>query len=518
MKSTQQRILFLIILFSVFAVGKTAWDRFSVPCYRCNVVVVAIDDLRADALPCFGYRLDTASNLCQYAAKNIVFSAAYANAPSTKPSEMSLFTSLYPPSHGLVSSASGKLNPRIVTLPQAFQNAGYETTFVGEDTPALAPEAGFGRGFDTVHITDNILNSTTSAIWKDAFDGIKTANDKHKPAFVYLHAAHVHDYANNLFKFTEPGSFYLDPTYQFTDYPSQQEFTQLKWDAMMDFINNTINTSWNAEVVAQYKTWLRLAENAQTVDEAKSVYLSLPANMQRPIYHLFAATYVNLYQFDSLVSLARHNYDQSIWAFDNKFTPLLERLRQNGLTDNTVVVILGDYGELLGEHNVVGHALAGFYEKELHVPMIWHVPNAGHRTVSSLAQLIDVYPTLVNLVGIPKPDTLAGINLRGQMFGDPRAPKNTYTIGYLIPHDISYATQIPFTSNQYSIQTDAWRLVEVHNPGGTYQTLYDRKTDPGELHNMIVKAPDVAQTLSSLLHTTLDRQIIYPPILPAISP
>ncbi|MEM1207505.1 MAG: sulfatase, partial [Acidobacteriota bacterium] len=112
-----------------------------------GVIVVSVDTLRADHLGAYGYDRDTSPQLDALAQESVVFEHAYAQAPSTLVSHMSIFTSLFPAQHGVVSHGQTKLAESIPTFPQRFHDAGFRT---GGHTEGgyVAGGYGFDRGFD----------------------------------------------------------------------------------------------------------------------------------------------------------------------------------------------------------------------------------------------------------------------------------------------------------------------------------------------------------------------------------
>jgi len=128
---------------------------------RPNIVVIVIDTLRADHLPMYGYPHATAPFLSELARDGIVFERAYSTSSWTAPATASLFTSLYPIQHGVVTGMlaarrARQTDPTItlnaipdeaVTLPEIMQRAGYRTFGVADNLNICAAE-GFDQGFD----------------------------------------------------------------------------------------------------------------------------------------------------------------------------------------------------------------------------------------------------------------------------------------------------------------------------------------------------------------------------------
>lgn len=204
-------IIFLCVLFllSIKSIQKMTYNAVNSPiCKGCNIVLIVIDPLRADELPCYGYLKNTAPNICEFAQNNTLYKNTFSQSSWTLPSIMSLFSSQYPSNHNVFIPNVDVLPATMTTLPMALQNAGYKTTFIGpvnEGSRHVPLDKGISRGFDRIApytslndaaaILDNELQSATS----------------NKPAFIFIHSF---DLRNDSVK-TAPTLFPLDPQYTY---------------------------------------------------------------------------------------------------------------------------------------------------------------------------------------------------------------------------------------------------------------------------------------------------------------
>ena len=102
---------------------------------RPNLLLISIDTLRADHLGCYGYARPTSPSLDALAAQGVLFEHAYAPAPWTLPSHVSLLTALYPAEHGVVTMGLA-IDPRQELLPEALARLGYRSAAVVSRSPA----------------------------------------------------------------------------------------------------------------------------------------------------------------------------------------------------------------------------------------------------------------------------------------------------------------------------------------------------------------------------------------------
>jgi arylsulfatase A-like enzyme len=104
------------------------------------------------------------------------------------------------------------------------------------------------------------------------------------------------------------------------------------------------------------------------------------------------------------------NYDGQILAMDAALGELIAALKARGRYENTLVIVTADHGELLGEHEIVGHGGRMMYEGLLHIPMVVKFPGSDRPRGESAdrVQLVDVMPTVLGMLGVPLPDGVQG--------------------------------------------------------------------------------------------------------------
>lgn len=182
-------------------------------------------------------------------------------------------------------------------------------------------------------------------------------------------------------------------------------------------------------------------------------------------------------------------YDGEIAYLDSELGDFLEYLERSGLRENTLIVIFGDHGESLGEHGIEGHS-AFVYETMTWVPLLMSCPGmlpAG-KVVDDQAGLIDVLPTILDILGIDPPRSVQGVSLLPRILGRERAPAPpAYIESYHLNDLFGWSPLL-------GVETERWKYIRAPRP-----ELYDLRTDPGELDNLFVERPDVAAELDSVL-------------------
>jgi arylsulfatase A-like enzyme len=178
-------------------------------------------------------------------------------------------------------------------------------------------------------------------------------------------------------------------------------------------------------------------------------------------------------------------YDYEIAFTDLWVAKLLAALDQLGLAKTTAVVVMADHGEAWGEHKVYFHG-QDLFDEQLRVPLVIAIPGRAPRVFDDDVALVDVAPTLLDLVGVPIPAAMRGHSLLPRIDGGPRTPETIFA-------ELMPATAWP---HHAAMMIDGDRKL-LHRISDRRWELYDLARDPGEQKNL---AEDGAsrQTLDSL--------------------
>ena len=170
---------------------------------------------------------------------------------------------------------------------------------------------------------------------------------------------------------------------------------------------------------------------------------------------------------------------------------LIDALDQSAYRDNTIVVLWGDHGWHLGDHGM--WSKHSNYEQAAHIPLVVAAPGmkAGTRS-AALVENVDIYPTLCELAGLPKPSGLDGASFAAVLRNPAASTKES--IIHVFPRGERLGR---------AIRTARHRLVEWKKPGAPADTaeleLYDYEADPGETKNLAAEQPEVVAKLRALL-------------------
>ncbi|MCZ6691484.1 MAG: sulfatase [Planctomycetota bacterium] len=387
-----------------------------------NVILISIDSLRADHLGCYGYGPKTSPNIDRMAREGAVFEWTISSSSWTLPSHMAMFTALPDLLHG-VDRNGVKLALDHPMLAQTLREAGY--TSVGfYSGPYLHPAFGFDRGFD------EYINCASNPGPADA----PTDEVLNPPA--ELHPVAWADVTNP--------SIYEKVTGWIGEKPQQPFFLFIHyWDVHYDYdppepYDKMFDPDYQGEIdVSRYPN-------------NKAIHGRMDP---RDLRHV--------------VSL----YDGEIRSTDEWIGRLVEFLGKKGVLDNTLLVITADHGEEFFEHWQKAHR-NNLHDESIRVPLILRLPGkipAGFRT-SAQARGIDLYPTILEIVGVERPAGLVGRSLV-PLLGKHR-------------DEIPPVAAFSELSNQErgplfrSLRTSSWKVIQdVVREKWEY---YDLKADPGE--------------------------------------
>ena len=443
-------------------------------CDKCNVILISLDTLSALHLPCYGYGRNTAPNLCAFAEKNLLFLNSYSQSPTTLNSHMSIFTSLYPSTHNMVNVLKDdRLNEKYITLTQMLRDNGYETIYHGSLTDIHLPlNRGLERGF---HIIEGDSDIGT---WPSAYNKFLSSVRKNKPTFLFLHTYAVH--APYL---TGHGNHAFAKSNEYPNIPlTPDEY----------YSKNTPDYKFLADLVLQHKFILdkdveksrqiaiRLKNENDPV-KATAIFNSLTPAIKIVALSTWQTSRIDLTDKNQIEYL-RSLYDEKILSLDRSLSELFNLLKDPKIAKNTIVLITSDHGEEFMEHEYLYHGY-NLYETSIRVPLIVSIPGTKAKRIDEMVQGIDIYPTVLSLIGIHPQSYLEGIDITGIITGKKNATKNTVLRS-------EYINGIGLQMGDYRYYYDK----NSNNP-----SLYNTKNDSFEQNNIIFKNPEVAKRFERYL-------------------
>jgi arylsulfatase A-like enzyme/4-amino-4-deoxy-L-arabinose transferase-like glycosyltransferase len=400
----------------------------AVPQKPANIILISIDTLRADHLSSYGYFRKTSPNLDRFAAEGVRFEKVISQAPKTAPSHMTMLTSLYPEVHQVHSdydTVFDRLDPKWEYLPGILKKYGYRTAAFTGGVP-VTEKGGFDAYFDIWE--EGYLAKLKLGKLPKIVDWLKQAQGQ--PSFLFLHTFQVHD------PYCPPAPYnkLYDPDYK-------------------GWIIDDLDTLW----LKAGRDWGKI-HNLYWGGEDKGVHggqLNLKLITPRDTWHLNAL------------------YDGAINYTDMVLGKFLEDIKTAGILDNTLVIITSDHGEEFMEHGSFLHRT--LYRETLEVPLIMRWPGRlpKGRVVRGQVRLIDLMPTMLDLVGIPIPTQTQGVSLTGLLAHQTPIYLTAYSE---YPWEDKYVMKELFM--QFSVADQNWKLYTMG--GRSKEDFFFIKTDPYE--------------------------------------
>lgn len=194
----------------------------------------------------------------------------------------------------------------------------------------------------------------------------------------------------------------------------------------------------------------------------------------------------------------RELYAAELRYLDQEVGRLLAALAQRDALANTLVVIVADHGEGLGDHGWDYHRV--LYQEQMRVPLLVHLPGANRSApIDAVVSTIDIVPTILDVVGLPGADRLEGRSLRGLLQGEPEPPRDAFADqinGY--DENARMVEQRPLDDFLYAVVRWPWKLIYRPNHPEASE-LFDLAVDPDEQHNLFDSQPQPRRALLSAL-------------------
>jgi arylsulfatase A-like enzyme/Flp pilus assembly protein TadD len=231
-------------------------------------------------------------------------------------------------------------------------------------------------------------------------------------------------------------------------------------------------------------------------DQVCNDALALLRNVARQRFFLWVHFFDPHYPYDSPRVADRESpaaYEDEIAFMDAQIGRVLEELRKLGIETNTLVVLAGDHGEGLDDHDEYEHGYF-LYQTTVHVPLIMRCPGRvpTRREVTGLVRLVDVAPTILDMSGLPLGGEMQGVSLRPLLTGQ---AQDLQLSAYTEAFEVYTLLRL---SRLRALTAGRWKYVLSAQP-----RLYDVEADPGELHDRWAEQPELAARLREQLRTLL---------------
>lgn len=462
---------------------------------RTNIVLICVDQMRADAMSGAGNPVVHTPYLDQLASEGTTFDHAYTSTPTCVPARVGLFTGLAPASHGRLGYREGvpfsKAHP--VTMQGVLREAGYQTQAIGK--MHVYPERD-RCGFDDVRLHDgflhyarrnggrNLSRSDDYYTWLQRQPGMAQAEDTDHGAGCNSVVARPWDKPEAYHPTTWVVSEAIDWLYRRD--PTSPFFLYLSFHrphAPFDPPQWALDRYSDADIPdAPVGDWVADFDAHRRDGQVESQFGEQRADVRR---NVLAGYYGLISQIDFQINRFR----EALGDFD--------------LLSNTAFVFVSDHGDMMGDHHFYRKTVG--YEGSARVPFLVAHPDRGTVAphVDEVVELRDVMPTVLDIAGVEPPEHLDGRSVLPLMRGE-QAQWRDYVHGEHFYTGLGHAESMQWV-------TDGHRKFIWFSGSGAEQ-FFDLDEDPAECHNLIddeTRADELALWRSRLIDSLEGREEGY---------
>ncbi len=456
---------------------------------RPNVLIVVWDTVRADRMSLYGYERATTPKLEAWAKDAVVFEHATAPGMWTLPSHASMFTGLRQTEHGAKASWRW-LDHRFDTLAELLGADGYDT-FAFSSNLIASPMTNLTQGFATLHTTysregakkGRYIRAAKQATGSKLIPG--DASTEISPGFA---GSQDDKWGKAVFKDAAPVLHrglveWLD-----------ERGSEGPWFAYLNMMEahtpRIPSMSARKRILSEEQVRLGLMTDASLFAENEYIVGKRDYSPE---------------QLDAIGGV----YDAALVDLDDATADLFADLAQRGVLDDTLVIVVADHGEALGEHRRFEHRWS-MYEQLLHVPLVVRFPKgtdakvAAPRRVAERVSTADVFATVLDAAGTQPKTPVATSTSLGS-----RLASGSFDLRVFAQMLDPYATQLgsmrkaypdldiaPWTRTYCAVYEGAKKLIVASD--GAHE-LYDVHADPAELTNLYQAEVQVAEGMAQAL-------------------
>jgi arylsulfatase A-like enzyme len=425
-----------------------------------DVILVSMDTTRADHLSTYGYTRETSPQLTALARDALNFMQGRSPAQWTVPGHASMLTGMFPSRHGAHYAGGFRAGPEIygrrrvfplapekVSLAELLRDRGYRTGAFVANFANLYRGFGMAQGFEHYDDAPGVMPRPIPHVirFMQAFD----------PRFYKRSFRSTDDINADALAWVDSGD------------PKRPYFL---------FLNYLEAHHWMMPE-APYDRWCRELPDADRLARKGLFTHAMPSRLTPEERAYVAAT-----------------YDGQIAVMDAAFGRFIETLKARGRYENALIVVTSDHGELLGEHEQMGHGGRMMYEGLLHVPFVVKLPGASRPrgVVHDPVQLVDILPTVVAAVGGKVPEGVQGQAL-------PHVTHEILAEEHINPEFVAHYGAV-YDRALRVLYDPPYKLITTSKGE---KLLFDLAQDPQENDNLVSREPARVAELERRLEATM---------------
>lgn len=501
-----------------------------------NVLLITLDTTRSDHLGCYGYKSNTSPHIDEIALESVLFSDAVTVIPLTTPSHASIMTGLRPESHQVYRN-SYPVHSQFTMLAEILKSEGYVTGgFVS--VKLIGSRVGFSQGFDVF---------SDVAAGKTGGEQGGEGEQQRKRIFPFPSLKFVQRSGD------ETVDIALD---WIRDNASRKFFA---WVHLYDpHLSYTPPIEYGLRFNREYETYLKKIRNPlyKAQDYADQVEFdngNSDEGKKTFVEHLVRAIGLDVQEFinpnrfpEYLVADLIAAYDGEIAFVDDQANRILDLLKDEGVYGSTIVIIIGDHGEILYEkEEYFGHHKY-LYEGSMRIPLIMRIPGIAPKVIDERITNVDILPTLIEALNIESKVAMDGMSYWPLIKDGNMMKKKDHFI--YVTHigkqhkQKKQESSIPFINQickffkkivrmckrvilkifgrserwkvtdyfeKYAVVKNEWKLIQSNvkdKKKKTQYELYNIEVDPEELHNLVERNREVFKELKKALDLYIHKK------------
>lgn len=449
-----------------------------------NILLMVMDTARADRAS----DPEVMPNIERIASEGKQFTNAFSTAPWTLPSHGSIFTGQYPSDHG-AHAGTKRFRPDSPVLAEQLNDNGYQTVGISNNT-WVSSEFGFDRGFEEFYVGWELVQGGADlpTIAKSHQGMVSQARAISRELLsteapkTLINAA----YTKLLRKHYDNGARVTN--WRIDRWLSSKRDNQRPFFMFVNYL----------EPHLEYDPPKRFREQFFS----KDINLRTPDRVnQDPWAYVCGEIEMDNQDFDTLSAL----YNAELAYLDYRIGEVYDTLKERDLLSNTVILIVADHGENIGDHGLMDHQYC-LYDTLIHVPLIIRCPQRLELETKeeSLVELRDLYPTILDVIGANQPEDervsdqslLNKVN-REHVIGEYLAPQPS--INTLFERIDEASAEIEqYDRALRSLRTTEWKYIEGTDGS---EELYNINVDPEETTNVANDYPHICADLAERLAT-----------------
>ncbi len=435
----------------------------SPPGEKPNLIFIITDDQRWDALGFAGNDIIHTPEMDRLASEGTYFRNAFVTTPICAASRASLMTGLYEREHDFTFGTPPLAKELVdISYPAQLQNQGYTNGYVGK----------FGMQFENSLDTSlfEYYKRPGEQFWATTYYRLTDGNTKHRHL-----TTEIGDLSLNFIDQYKDVPFCLTVSFHAPhaeDVDPRQYIYPVELDSLYQDVTIPGPALSDDRFFEEQPLWVRNGFNR----DRWYWRFDTPEKYQEMV----------------------KGYYRMISGVDREIGRIRRMLEENGLSRNTIIVLIGDNGYFLGERQLAGKWL--MYDNSLRVPLIVYQPGSKPSIQEEMVLNIDVPATLIDFAGIPLPEKMSGLSLKNLV------GRQTSTLDrdhFLCEHWM----KTPKIPKSEGIRTENWKYFRYADHPG-HEELYDLKKDPEEIQNLVgdPKYLGILDSMRALLESYPENQ------------